>query len=83
MKFFFIFYSDFNSNFKFQAFGVFGFPFGFTTIIVCGGELFTSMCAYTAAAWWERKITLKDAIRWGCPGESSKLLQCRGCWSEP
>jgi hypothetical protein len=46
-------------------FGAFGFPFGFTCIIVCGGELFTSMCAYTACAWWERKITLKDAVRCG------------------
>jgi formate/nitrite transporter FocA (FNT family) len=26
------------------------------TIVVCGGELFTSMCAYTAAAWWEGKV---------------------------
>lgn len=29
---------------------------GFTTIIVCGADLFTSLCAYMTAAWWEGKV---------------------------
>jgi formate/nitrite transporter FocA (FNT family) len=37
-------------------FGAFGFPFGFTTIVVCGAELYTSICSYGAAAWWEGKV---------------------------
>ncbi|PNW80928.1 hypothetical protein CHLRE_07g335600v5 [Chlamydomonas reinhardtii] len=37
-------------------FGAVGFPFGFTTIIVCGADLFTSLCAYMTAAWWEGKV---------------------------
>jgi len=36
--------------------GAMGFPFAFTIIVVCGAELYTSMCAYTAAAWWEGKV---------------------------
>ncbi len=44
-------------------FGVFGFPFGFTCIVVCGAELYTSICAYTAAAWWEGKITSLTVLR--------------------
>ena len=44
-------------------FGAMGFPFAFTTIVVCGGELFTSMCAYTAAAAWERKTRAADVLR--------------------
>lgn len=43
--------------------GAVGFPFGFTTIVVCGSELYTSMCAYMACAWWENKVTWKDAVR--------------------
>lgn len=37
-------------------FGAMGFPFGFTTIVVCGAELYTSLCAYMMAAWWEGKV---------------------------
>mmetsp|Transcript_8744 Transcript_8744/g.18647 ORF Transcript_8744/g.18647 Transcript_8744/m.18647 type:complete len:452 (+) Transcript_8744:184-1539(+) len=44
-------------------FGAVGFPFGFATIIICGGELYTSICAYTAAAWWEGKITALNSLR--------------------
>ncbi|KAF5841851.1 Formate/nitrite transporter-domain-containing protein [Dunaliella salina] len=43
--------------------GAMGFPFAFTIIVVMGAELFTSMCAYTAAAWWEGKCTVVDALR--------------------
>ncbi|PNH08103.1 putative formate transporter [Tetrabaena socialis] len=38
------------------VFGAVGFPFGFTTIVVCGAELYTSLCAYMTAAWWEGKV---------------------------
>jgi formate/nitrite transporter len=38
------------------VFGVFGFPFAFMAIVVCGAELFTSQSAYTTAAWLECKI---------------------------
>ncbi|KAG2490872.1 hypothetical protein HYH03_010790 [Edaphochlamys debaryana] len=44
-------------------FGAVGFPFGFTAIIVCGGELYTSLCAYMMAAWWEGKVTVWDQLR--------------------
>lgn len=37
-------------------YSVIGFPLGLTTMLVCGAELFTSMTAYTAAAWWEGKV---------------------------
>jgi hypothetical protein len=37
---------------------------GFTFIVICGGELFTSLCAYMAAAWWEGKTTAWDCVRW-------------------
>ncbi|KAG2491238.1 hypothetical protein HYH03_010446 [Edaphochlamys debaryana] len=44
-------------------FGAVGFPFAFTTIIVCGADLFTSLCAYMMAAWWEGKVTVWDQMR--------------------
>ncbi|GIM03655.1 hypothetical protein Vretimale_8193 [Volvox reticuliferus] len=44
-------------------YGAVGFPFGFTTIIVCGAELYTSLCAYMTAAWWEGKVDLLDVLR--------------------
>jgi formate/nitrite transporter FocA (FNT family) len=44
-------------------FGAFGFPFGFTTIVVCGAELFTSLCAYMMAAFWEGKVTWMTCMR--------------------
>lgn len=46
-----------------QVYGAVGFPASFTMIMVCGSELFTSMCAYMMAAWWEGKVTMKDCIR--------------------
>lgn len=45
------------------VFGAVGFPFGFMTIVVCGSELFTSQCAYTAAAWLERQIPLTKVFK--------------------
>jgi formate/nitrite transporter FocA (FNT family) len=36
----------------------------FTFIFICGGELFSSNCAYMAAAWWEGRATALDCIRW-------------------
>jgi formate/nitrite transporter FocA (FNT family) len=44
-------------------YGAVGFPFGFTCIVVLGGELFTSMCAYTTAAWWEGRVSVLDSAR--------------------
>ncbi|KXZ54820.1 hypothetical protein GPECTOR_4g891 [Gonium pectorale] len=44
-------------------FGAVGFPFGFTTIVVCGAELYTSLCAYMTAAWWEGKVNSLAVIR--------------------
>jgi formate/nitrite transporter FocA (FNT family) len=44
-------------------FGAVGFPFAFTMIVVCGAELYTSLCAYTAAAWWEGKMRIPTLIR--------------------
>jgi formate/nitrite transporter FocA (FNT family) len=38
--------------------GAMGFPFAFTIIVVAGAELYTSMCAYTAAAFWEGHVGL-------------------------
>ncbi|KIZ05616.1 putative transporter yrhG [Monoraphidium neglectum] len=35
----------------------------FTFIFICGGELFSSNCAYMAAAWWEGRATALDCIR--------------------
>jgi formate/nitrite transporter len=43
-------------------FGIFGFPFGFTCIMVMGADLYTSLCAYGAAAWWEGKIPAWKAL---------------------
>jgi len=45
--------------------GAMGFPFAFTIIVVCGAELFTSMCAYTSAAWWEGKVRSCIALTLG------------------
>ncbi|KAI8470801.1 MAG: Formate/nitrite transporter-domain-containing protein [Monoraphidium minutum] len=45
------------------ALGAIGFPTGFTFIVICGGELFTSLCAYMAAAWWEGRATARDCLR--------------------
>lgn len=36
---------------------------GFTTIVVCGAELYTSLCAYMTAAWWEGKVGVPAVIR--------------------
>lgn len=44
-------------------FGAVGFPFGFTTIVVCGAELYTSLCAYMTAAWWEGKVNALTVLR--------------------
>jgi formate/nitrite transporter len=40
------------------VYGALGFPFSFLTILVCGAELYTSQCAYTAAAWWKGCISM-------------------------
>lgn len=40
--------------------GAFGSPFVFTMIVICGAELFSSMCVYTAAAWWEGKVRVAN-----------------------
>lgn len=48
--------------FKF-VFGIFGFPFAFMSILVCGSELFTSQCAYTTAAFLENQIRLRDVFK--------------------
>ncbi|KAI8476113.1 MAG: Formate/nitrite transporter-domain-containing protein, partial [Monoraphidium minutum] len=45
------------------VYGAIGFPAAFTMIVICGAELFTSMCAYMAAAWWEGKVTWKACVR--------------------
>jgi formate/nitrite transporter len=65
-------------------FGAVGFPFGFTAIVICGGELFTSLCAYMMCSWWEKKTSAWDGIRilvisWvfnfiGCVGVAGLLL---------
>ncbi|GBF89071.1 transporter yrhG [Raphidocelis subcapitata] len=47
------------------VFGAVGFPAAFTMIVVCGAELFTSMCAYATAAWWEGRLGMLSCIRWG------------------
>lgn len=44
------------------VYGAFGFPLGFTAIIVCGAELFTSLCAYGMSAWLEKEITLVQHV---------------------
>ncbi len=45
------------------VFGAVGFPFAFMSIIVCGSELFTSQCAYTACAWLENQIDLLRVLK--------------------
>jgi formate/nitrite transporter FocA (FNT family) len=32
-------------------------------ILVCGAELYTSLCAYMTAAWWEGKVRKRDCVR--------------------
>jgi len=32
-------------------------------IVFCGAELYTSMCAYMAAAWWENKVSALTCVR--------------------
>lgn len=44
------------------VFGAVGFPMGFLAIIVCGADLYTSICAYSMAAWMERKITFLQKL---------------------
>lgn len=55
--------------------GAMGFPFAFTIIVVCGSELYTSMCAYTAAAWWEGKVRAGG----GCVGQGTQDTWCGLC----
>lgn len=43
--------------------GSVGFPMGFLAIMVCGAELYTSLCAYCMAAWLENEITLYEHIK--------------------
>ena len=43
-------------------FGIFGFPTAFTCIMIMGADLYTSLCAYGAAAWWEGKIPAWKAL---------------------
>lgn len=45
------------------VFGAMGFPFAFMSIIVCGSELFTSQCAYTATAWLEGHINMVYVLK--------------------
>lgn len=45
------------------VFGAVGFPFAFMSILVCGSELFTSQCAYTASAWLEGRINLLHVMK--------------------
>jgi formate/nitrite transporter len=45
------------------VFGAVGFPFAFMTILVCGSELFTSQCAYTACAWLTNQITMVYVLK--------------------
>ncbi|GBF98659.1 formate nitrite transporter [Raphidocelis subcapitata] len=45
------------------AFGVVGFPAAFTMIVINGAELFTSLCAYMTAAWWEGRVTIGACVR--------------------
>jgi hypothetical protein len=50
---------------------------------ICGGELFTSLCAYMASAWWEGRVSIWTCLRfvggrqgvrgWG---GSAKGMQC-------
>jgi formate/nitrite transporter FocA (FNT family) len=44
-------------------FGAVGFPFAFTAIVVCGAELYTSLCAYMMAAWWEGTVSIPTILR--------------------
>lgn len=32
-------------------------------ILVCGAELYTSLCAYMTCAWWEGKVRSRDVAR--------------------
>ena len=45
------------------VFGAFGFPMGFLVIMVCGGELYTSHCAYSFAARLEGRISLLQVFK--------------------
>jgi formate transporter len=45
------------------VFGAIGFPMGFTAIVVCGAELFTSLCAYGMAAWLDKEISFLQHIK--------------------
>jgi formate/nitrite transporter len=55
--------SDENYGYFKLIFGAFGYPFGFTALVICGGDLFTSYCMYTAAAWLEGKLSARDALQ--------------------
>ena len=44
-------------------YGAVGFPFGFTTIMVCGAELYTGICAYMTCTVLERKCSVYDYFR--------------------
>ncbi len=44
--------------------------FGFTTIVVCGAELYTSLCAYMTAAWWEGKV----GVVYSSPTDSLRVV---------
>lgn len=57
-------------------FGAVGFPFAFTTIVVCGAELYTSLCAYMTAAWWEGKVTVLTCIRMLVISWTGNFLGC-------
>mmetsp|Transcript_12562 Transcript_12562/g.34336 ORF Transcript_12562/g.34336 Transcript_12562/m.34336 type:complete len:389 (-) Transcript_12562:940-2106(-) len=44
-------------------FGLFGFPFALTIIMIAGGELWTSMVAYSTCALWEGKLDVLTAVK--------------------
>ncbi|KAF5829045.1 formate nitrite transporter [Dunaliella salina] len=44
-------------------FGVFGFPFALTIIMIAGAELWTSMVTYSACALWEGNVSILTAIK--------------------
>ncbi|GLC41613.1 hypothetical protein PLESTB_000696500 [Pleodorina starrii] len=60
------------------VYGAVGFPFSFTTIVVCGSELYTSLCAYMTAAWWEGKVGVLDVLRMLAISWIGNFIGCAG-----
>ncbi len=54
---------EFNYGFYKLVFGAVGFPMGFTSIMICGAELYTSICAYTACGFLDGKISILQTLK--------------------